>query len=116
MRFSRWTVLEVLALLVFLGPLLFTPAKLPGTPEQGRVLAEKFLEDIVVRHDTAPHGEVFLYGHSPEEPVEYSYAVSSRALKQGLYEIDVRIRWKAIPDTKTVKGSRPMEYHLGRTI
>ena len=95
---------------------MIKPASLPGDPEQGRALAAKFLEDIVVRHDTTPHGEVFLYGHTPEEPAEYSYAVFSRDLKQGLYEIDVQIRWKAIPDTKTVKGSRPMEYHLGRTI
>lgn len=116
MRVSRLTVLEVLALLVFLGPLLWRPAVLPGNPEQGRVLAEKFLADLVLRHDTLPHGEVFLYGQSPEEPAEYSYAVFSRPLKQGLYQIDVQIRWKAIPDTKTVKGSRAMEFHLGRTI
>ena len=116
MRFSRWTVLEVLTLVVFLGPLLFRQAELPGNPEQGRALAARFLEDIVGRHDTTPHGEVFVYGHTPEEPAEYSYAVFSRDLKQGIYEIDVQIRWKGIPDTKTVKGSRPMEFHLGRTI
>lgn len=116
MRFSRWTVLEVLTLLVFLGPLLIKPAILPGDPQQGQALAARILEDIVARHDTAPHPEVFLYGHTPEEPAEYSYAVFSRDLKQGLYEIDVQIRWKAIPDTRTVKGSRPMEIHLGQTI
>ncbi|MFN8612125.1 MAG: hypothetical protein U0931_31560 [Vulcanimicrobiota bacterium] len=101
---------------IFLGPLLLTPAPLPGSPETGMALARRLLDDLVRRGDTARRHETFLYGQTPEEPAEYSYAVFSRDLKNGIYELDVQIRWKAIPDTKLKKGKRPMEVHLGRLV
>lgn len=107
----------VLAMLaVFLGPLLLHPRPLPGQPETGMAVARRLLQDLVARKDIQGHPETYVYGHSPEEPAEYSYAVLSRDLKNGLYELDVQIRWKGIPDTKAQKGLRPMEVHLGQLV
>ena len=108
--------LTALALAVFLGPLLVRPAPLVGQPELGMALAHRLLEDLVARRDFQARTETFVYGHTPEEPAQYSYAVFYRDLKNGIYDLDVQIRWKAIPDTKIRNGSRPMEIHLGRLV
>lgn len=79
-------------------------------------IARRILEDLVARQDTQRRRETFVYGHTATEPAYYSYSVSSRDLKNGLYDVDVQIRWKAIPDTRTKKGSRPMEVHVGQLI
>lgn len=106
-----------MAMLVsFLGPLLLSRAPLPGRPEIGMALARRMLDDLVRRKDIKWRGETFLYGHTPEEPAYYSYAVFSRDFKNGIYELDVQIRWKAIPDTRQKKGSRPIEAHVGQLV
>ena len=104
------------AMAVFLGPLCLRPVPPPGQPEQGMAVARRLLDDLLARHDFRWRQETFLYGHTPDEPAQYSYAVFSRDLKDGFYDVDVQIRWKAVPDTKISKGSRPMEVHLGQRV
>lgn len=113
-RAERWV--GVVALAVFLGPLLVRRSPPPGRPELGMGVARRMLEELVKREDLTARNETFVYGHTPEEPAYYSYAVSCKALQDGFYEVDVQIRWKAVPDTPKVKGSRPMEVHLGRRL
>lgn len=117
MRLSRAEIaVTVMALAIFLGPLLLRSAAPPGQPELGMAPARRLLEDLLTRRDFEARGETFVYGHTPDEPAEYSYAVFSRDLKNGIYDLDVQIRWKAVPDTKTRKGTRRMEVHLGQLV
>ncbi len=117
MRLTRAEIVILgVSLAVFLGPLLLPRAAQPGRPEDGLAIAERMLEDLTTRQDTQAHQETFVYGLTPQEPAEYSYAISARELKNGFYDVDVHIRWKAVPDTKTKKGSRPMEVHLGQLV
>jgi hypothetical protein len=114
---TRLEKIVVSALLVFfLGPLLLPRTPPPGRPETGMAVARRMLDDLVARNDVKGRGETFLYGLTPEEPSYYSYAIFSRDLKNGVYELDVQIRWKAIPESKQSKGSRPMEVHLGQLV
>lgn len=117
MRLTRAEAVTIgVSLTVFLGPLLWPRPALPGRPEPGMSVARRLLQDLVARQDIERRHETFVYGQTPEEPAYYSYAVFARDLKGGLYDLDVQIRWKAIPETSTQKGSRPMEVHLGQLV
>jgi hypothetical protein len=117
MRMTRAEMaVTVVALGVFLGPVLLRPAAPPGRPELGMGVARRMLEELVERGDLSGRPETFVYGHTPDEPAYYSYAVFSRSPRPGIYELDVQIRWKGVVETKTSKGSRPMEVHLGRLV
>ena len=108
MRATRLEIgVTLTAIAIFLGPVCLRPAPPPGQPEQGMAVAQRLLDDLLARHDFGPRHETFVYGHTPEEPAQYSYAVLSRDLKNGFYDVDVQIRWK-VP--------RRVEVHLGQLV
>ena len=117
MRVTRVEMAVTLAAVaVFLGPTLLRRPPLAGGPTLGMGVAQRLLEELVTAQDVAGRNETFVYGHTAEEPSYYSYSVTSRYLRDGVYEVDVQVRWKAVPETRRSKGSRPMEVHLGRRI